>query len=181
MNTERLDFHETVFVFANDVRDSGVLGKFHLDTDIPIGLEIEGNHNLLIGMLLNLTKNAVNYSRGNRCVIEYRGEEGDFYKFAFYDNGQGVPDASLEHLFDRFYRVDQGRARKSGGTGLGLAIVYNTVAAHGGKITVTNRPDGGLEFEFTLLKWKEKERGSSADDNEAPDDNRIFPADDAKR
>lgn len=154
MNTEPLDFHEIVYVFTSDVRESGILGQFELDFDIPMGIEIQGNNNLLIGLLLNLTKNAVNYSQGTRCVIEYRGEDEGFYKFAFYDNGKGVPDSSIEHLFDRFYRIDSGRARKSGGTGLGLAIVFNTIKAHGGTITAKNREDGGLEFEFTLPKSK---------------------------
>ncbi|MBQ5613921.1 MAG: hypothetical protein IIU82_02770 [Tidjanibacter sp.] len=53
-------------------------------------------------------------------------------------------------LFELFYRVDKGRSRQKGGTGLGLAIVKHAVQFHGGTITVTNRPNGGLRFEFTL-------------------------------
>lgn len=155
MSTEQLDYHETAYLFASDVKESGMLGHFSMDVNIPLGLEIRGNNNLLVGMLLNLTKNAVNYSQGDHLEIGYRGEDDNFYKFVFNDNGTGVPETSIEHLFDRFYRIDSGRARKSGGTGLGLAIVYNTIKAHGGNITAHNRPQGGLEFEFTLPKWKD--------------------------
>ena len=153
IGTEQLDFHEIVYVFSNEAREAGILGHFNMDVDIPLATYINGNGNLLAAMLMNLTKNAVNYSGGTNITVEYRGEDANNYHFAFYDNGNGVPEASLEHLFDRFYRIDSGRARKSGGTGLGLAIVFNTVKAHGGTIDVRNRPEGGLEFEFTLRKW----------------------------
>lgn len=153
IGTEQLDFHEIVYVFGSDVRESGMLGHFTMDVKIPLGTYINGNGNLLAGMLMNLTKNAVNYSGGDRLTVEFRNEDDEFYTFAFYDNGNGVPESAVEHLFDRFYRIDSGRARKTGGTGLGLAIVYNTVKAHGGVIEARNRAEGGLEFEFTLRKW----------------------------
>lgn len=153
LNTEELDFHEIAYVFANDARESGVLGHFKINIDIPLGTYIVGNGNLLVAMLMNLTKNAVNYSGGDRIFIEYRGEDNKYYHFSFSDNGMGVPPAALEHLFERFYRIDSGRNRRSGGTGLGLAIVFNTVKAHRGTITVNNRESGGLEFRFSLLKW----------------------------
>lgn len=154
INTEQLDFHELVYMFANDAHESGILGHFTMEIDLPLSTDIQGNGNLLVGMLMNLTKNAVNYSGGDKLRVEYRGEDEQFYRFAFYDNGSGVPHSSIQHLFDRFYRIDSGRARKAGGTGLGLAIVFNTVRAHGGSITARNRDEGGLEFEFTLRKWR---------------------------
>lgn len=73
-----------------------------------------------------------------------------FYEFIVNDNGQGVGYQHLDHLFERFYRVDKGRSRKLGGTGLGLAIVKNAVVAHGGTIVAENTPGGGLTIRFTL-------------------------------
>ena len=77
---------------------------------------------------------------------------GRFCCIRFEDDGKGVEHKHLSRLFERFYRVDKGRSRQKGGTGLGLAIVKHAVQFHGGTITVTNRPDGGLRFEFTLSK-----------------------------
>ena len=95
-------------------------------------------------------------SHGTECGLRFMGEEDDRYIFSFYDNGTGIEEEHLQHLFERFYRVDKGRSRKAGGTGLGLPIVKNTITALGGDITVRNREEGGLEFVFSLIKWTEE-------------------------
>lgn len=148
--TEGFDFHDLAYSFASDVEDSGVMGTMDFIFDIPIGTYVQANYNLMSGVLLNLTKNAVNYSQGTHCTLKLIDEDKDFYKFSFSDNGVGVGEEHLPYLFDRFYRVDSGRARKSGGTGLGLAIVYNTILANGGTITAGRGEEGGLEFIFTI-------------------------------
>ena len=84
--------------------------------------------------------------------IRLVAESGKYYTFAFWDNGTGVDPTHLPHLFDRFYRVDSGRSRKTGGTGLGLPIVKNIIESLGGSMSVSNRAGGGLQFMFTLKK-----------------------------
>lgn len=155
ISTERIDFHDIAYTFANDVADSGMLGNMKFIHEIPLGCFIRGNFNLLMAVIQNLARNAANYSRGTECHLEAVAGDDNFYYLRFYDNGIGVSPEHLEHIFERFYRIDSGRARKSGGTGLGLAIVYNTIIAHHGKIKASLHPaTGGFMIEFSLPKWR---------------------------
>lgn len=155
--TEPIDFHDAVTTVADENEESGMLGSMTFVNDVPQGTIVDANFSLLVAMLHNLTKNAVYYSKGTEVGVRYDGEEDGFYKFTFFDNGVGVDEAHLPHLFERFYCVDSGRARKSCGTGLGLPIVFDTINFHGGEISVANAAEGGLEFHFTLPKYTEPE------------------------
>ena len=153
ISTERLDFHDVAYTFASDITESGVLGKMQFSFEVPLSSFIKGNFNLLTAVLLNFAKNSANYSKGTYCRLETVAGDDEFYYFRFYDNGIGVAQEHLAYLFERFYRIDSGRTRKSGGTGLGLAIVYNTIVAHGGTIKASAHESGGLQFDFSLPKW----------------------------
>jgi two-component system OmpR family sensor kinase/two-component system phosphate regulon sensor histidine kinase PhoR len=97
--------------------------------------------------------NAISYAGENISLrIAFTGEDDTHFFFVFSDTGTGVATEHLSHLFDRFYRVDKGRSRKTGGTGLGLSIVKNAVELHRGTISVSNRAGGGLAFHFSLHK-----------------------------
>ncbi|MDE6652209.1 MAG: hypothetical protein K2K08_07375 [Paramuribaculum sp.] len=148
-----VNFHDLVFTIEHDLRITGIAGNMKFNYDIPLNCYVKGNTNLLSGLISNLIKNAAQYSHGTEMGIKLVVESEKHYTFSFYDNGVGVDAEHLPHLFERFYRVDAGRSRKSGGTGLGLPIVKNTIEALGGTISVHNRNEGGLEFLFTLEKW----------------------------
>ena len=154
ISVEPIDFHEVVFNTVNDLEDSGILNGMEFNYDIPTYCRIIGNEALLSAMINNLTKNAVAYSKGTECNLILIDKDDDFYHFAFYDNGVGVKESSLPHIFERFFREDSGRSRKKGGTGLGLCIVQNTIEALGGTISAANREGGGLLFRFTLRRVK---------------------------
>ncbi len=122
--------------------------RLHLDLSEPI--MVQGNAGLLSSIFRNLTENALAYSGGKNIYISLLSHEQGFYRICFEDDGCGVDEEKLPRLFERFYRVDKGRSRQRGGTGLGLSIVKHAVLFHGGTITVSNRPGGGLRFVFTI-------------------------------
>ncbi|MFV1991105.1 MAG: ATP-binding protein [Acidimicrobiales bacterium] len=78
--------------------------------------------------------------------------EADFAVARIIDDGGGIPEASRENVFERFMRLDSGRARSAGGTGLGLAIAKQIVESHGGDIRVTETPGGGATFTLRLRR-----------------------------
>ena len=146
------DFHDLVYTLANDLEVSHINGSLAFEYNIPFDCIVRGNYTLLTNALMNLVRNAANYSRGTRIDLSLVGQTDNFYEFQFKDDGVGVADEHLPRLFERFYRVDEGRARKSGGTGLGLPIVKSTIMAIGGDITVSNADPHGLCFTFTIPK-----------------------------
>ena len=103
-------------------------------------------------ILYNLMENAIKYSAAESGFVraEARAEDGKVV-ITVTDNGIGIPDEDLPHVFDRFYRVDKMRSREVGGTGLGLSIVKDTVENRGGTITAGHGPEGvGTVFTVTL-------------------------------
>lgn len=147
---KEIDFHSTVFTLSDEVVNSGIIHGMDFTFNVPINCTVLGNEGLLNSVLQNLVKNSAAYSQGTEMGIELLGKNDRYLTFSFYDNGCGVSEEHLPHLFDRFYRVDSGRSRKAGGTGLGLPIVKSSIITMGGSITVRNRKGGGLEFIFTL-------------------------------
>lgn len=122
--------------------------------DVPDQANIIGDPSLIYSIFRNLIDNALAHATGATHLTivgkNVTNEGRHSLEFTVSDNGQGVAPEHLEHLFERFYRVDKGRSRKMGGTGLGLAIVKNAVAAHGGTTTAEPTPGGGLTIRFSL-------------------------------
>ena len=135
------------------LQDKGISSSLQ----VPQHVEVQGDQNLIYSIFRNLVDNTIAYATGaSRLEIvchEIEMEGRHFYEFMVSDNGPGVEPQHLEHLFERFYRIDKGRSRKLGGTGLGLAIVKNAVAVHGGTTTAFPTPGGGLTIKFTLARF----------------------------
>lgn len=126
--------------------------RMEVHIDMKERVEVEGNLMLISSIFQNLTENALDYSGGKNIYITLLENTAEVCRLRFEDDGRGVASAELPRLFERFYRVDKGRSRRMGGTGLGLAIVKHAVIFHGGEISVRNREQGGLCFEFSLRK-----------------------------
>lgn len=128
--------------------------NINIENSIPPGSMLVANRTLIYSILRNLVENSLKYA-GEGITIHIE----DFYipsdrkhYVTYYDTGAGVPEEHLERIFERFYRVSEGRTRDDGGSGLGLSIVRNAVDFHGGKIKVENREEGGLKFSFSLSR-----------------------------
>ena len=149
---ESVDLRALVDEIASDVALLSDDKRMRVNVDLPAPMQVLGNSTLLMSILKNLTDNAIAYSGGRDIYIRCIDESPTMYTISFADNGIGVDGDHINHIFERFYRIDKGRSRKLGGTGLGLSIVKNAVLFHGGDIKVANRKIGGLEFTFTLPK-----------------------------
>ena len=147
-----VNINEVLDTVAGDVAQFPPEKQMRVHVNVPAGMVVQGNDTLIEAIFHNLLINALSYSGGRDIFIDMIEETPEYYKFRFADNGVGVDAEHLNHLFERFYRVDEGRSRKLGGTGLGLAIVKNAILFHQGTVTVKNRLSGGLEFTFTIHK-----------------------------
>ncbi len=111
-----------------------------------------GDKNAITQVITNLIVNSIKYGRdGGVTKIGFHDLEGELL-CEISDNGIGIDEKHIKHLFDRFYRVDSSRSRKQGGSGLGLSIVKHIIEAHQKTLNVRSTPEYGSTFGFTLQK-----------------------------
>ena len=115
-------------------------------------LIINANSGQMKELIGNLLSNAIKYNRVGGTVTVTIQNQHNSLMIEVEDTGMGIPKESLSRIFERFYRINEGRTRNSGGSGLGLSIVKNAVLFHKGSILAKNRSEGGLCFLITLPK-----------------------------
>ncbi|MBD7922377.1 HAMP domain-containing protein [Xanthomonas sp. Sa3BUA13] len=132
-----LDFRLLVESVVDDASDIGADVAF----DAGQAITIEGDPLSLRRMVMNLLENALKY--GKRAHLQLQRDGADCLLW-IDDDGPGIDPAQHEQLFLPFFRGENSRNRDTGGIGLGLSVAHSIVLAHGGEITLTNRPEGGL-------------------------------------
>jgi two-component system, OmpR family, sensor kinase len=116
----------------------------------------------LTQVLRNLVRNAVAHTAPGDQVTVVAGAHDGILEVSVSDTGPGIPPEQLEHIFERFRRLDNGRSRDRGGSGLGLAIARAIVEAHGGTITAESRPGRGATFRVELPRYRSRVSSSTA-------------------
>ena len=125
--------------------------KIALEVKIDPEIEVSGDRDRIMQVLLNLVENALRYSRDSgKIKLSAHIDDGRKVEVSVRDYGLGIEAKELPHIWERFYRIDRSRDRKQGGTGLGLAIVKEIIEAHGESIAVRSVPGEGSTFSFTL-------------------------------
>lgn len=123
----------------------------HLDLPGGSGTPtVHGDRDQLVMAVANLLDNGVKYSDAGTTVRVALADEGDTVLLTVADEGIGIPARDLDRVFERFYRVDAARERRTGGTGLGLAIVRHVATNHGGTVSVESREGAGSTFTLRL-------------------------------
>ena len=122
-----------------------------LELVAPAQLRLSGDNSRLHRALLNLFDNALRYSPDGGVVRVSLHRRGEWCQLSVADQGPGLSEDDLAHLFERFYRGDPSRARsKRIGSGLGLSIVQQIAVTHGGRIQASNQTEGGAVLEMIL-------------------------------
>ena len=139
---------------ARDVADrlASKARKAKVDVSVEgVSMNVRGNPRLLDELVSNLCDNAIRYNRpGGKVFVWVLPSNGGGTCLRISDTGIGIPEASQDKVFERFYRVDKGRSRDMGGTGLGLAIVKHAAAYHGATVALESKVDKGTTITVTF-------------------------------
>ena len=118
-----------------------------IESDMP---EIRGDRARIEQVLINMLSNAIKYTPDGGRIRMTAGTKDGCVWCTVRDNGIGIPKNDIDHVFERFYRVDKARSRESGGTGLGLSIAYEIVQRHNGNMEIHSQKGKGTAITVTL-------------------------------
>jgi len=136
---------EAINPYLNSLKEKQITVIKNIDDSIIANVDADR----FSQVIHNVISNAIRYSPTGKSIYVTLKETDSIY-IEIQDDGKGVPKEQIEHLGERFHRVDQGRSRKEGGTGLGLAIAKQIVELHDGKILFTSEPNQGLKVLIIL-------------------------------
>ncbi|NLB80350.1 MAG: PAS domain S-box protein [Clostridiaceae bacterium] len=130
---------------------------FSVDVEIDGTGYITGSYSLIYEMLFNLMDNAIKYNKPGGSATVAITEDTSQITLIVSDTGIGIPPGERERIFERFYRVDKSRSKKTGGTGLGLAIVKHIASLVGGTVSVASEQGKGSTFTVYFNKMQQKQ------------------------
>ncbi|AKL93988.1 signal transduction histidine-protein kinase BaeS [Clostridium aceticum] len=126
--------------------------RIKIDSNIQKDVQINGDKDKIKQALINVLSNALKFTNPGGSVNVDLVKEKGMIKITIDDTGIGIDGNEIPYIFERFYRSDESRSRKTGGAGIGLTITKNLIEAHGGKITVESEKGKGSKFSIILPK-----------------------------
>jgi two-component system phosphate regulon sensor histidine kinase PhoR len=150
LDVEPVDLVGLVKEVAGGYGDLAEERRVRLSLELEPRVTMRGDRAQLGLLLSNLLDNALRHSRAKGTVCVRLGATESRVLLQVADTGEGIPAGELPRIFERFYRVDKARARKTGGTGLGLAIVRHVAEGHGGTVRAESELGQGSTFTVTL-------------------------------
>lgn len=152
LKREAVDLRSFFQNLADDYRRRSNASEHNIVVSVPPDLnQISADVEKLRQVFSNLLDNALKYTpKGSRLELGGLAIGSTEVECFLRDNGPGIPAVDLPHIFERFYRVDKGRARETGGTGLGLSIVKHIVQMHGGQVWAESVEGQGLTIRVRL-------------------------------
>ena len=133
-------------VMVTKAQETGIQIRIDVPNDMPL---MEADRDKIKQVLLNLMSNAIKYNRSNGSVIVTGNYNENEISINVQDTGVGIPDESLPHLFEKFYRVREHEGKASG-TGLGLSICKQIIQGHNGRIEVKSKMGVGTSFNLHI-------------------------------
>jgi heavy metal sensor kinase len=147
---ERIHFSELVEIIGEQQNEMAKEKKIRVVTEAQPDVFLMADETMMIRMLINLIENGVQYGKENGWVKLSLKKQKDHLELKVADNGNGIAQEHLTHIWERFYQVDPSRSSGRNNTGLGLAMAKWIVIAHKGEITVQSQPGEGTVFTVTL-------------------------------
>jgi PAS domain S-box-containing protein len=146
-----VDLTQIITLVSSEVKPAVTKNKIKMHVRLQEGLPlVKADAEELMHVLRNLIDNAIKFSKKGGEIVVEAGEKKDVVEVCVSDTGIGMPEDTLDKIFERLYQIDPSSTRSYGGTGMGLAIAREIVEAHGGRITVESEPGKGSRFCFTL-------------------------------
>lgn len=152
LNMQIIDLNRVIYDAVEVIKQKFTREKLSLEVVLPEEkILIEADEEAILQVLVNLIDNAVKYTPQEEKQVTIKVEKlAEQVRIAIEDQGEGISPSEAPRIFERFYRVDKARSRRTGGSGLGLAIVKHLVENHGGQVGVDSVPGQGSTFFFTI-------------------------------